>query len=104
MRAFVSLASKTAPEIEVPPFFSARVAALVKSERTPVLFYFERAARQLVPVLLALVLTTGLAFYTLFQGPAEEFRTEALYRESGDEVYMEYVVNSLVGLPEEVGE
>jgi hypothetical protein len=105
MRAFVSMASKAAPDIEVPPFFSARVTALIKSDRLPVLFYFERAARQLVPLLLALVLTTGLALYTFTQGPAVDLRTEALFGEpGGDEVYMEYVVNSLVGLPEEGGE
>jgi hypothetical protein len=104
LRAFVTKASKEAPEMEVPPFFSARVASLIRNEKAPVLIYFERAARQFVPVLIALLLTTGLALYTFLQTPGIEFRTEAFFAESGDDVYMEYVVNSLAGLPEEGGE
>ncbi len=53
-----------APEIEPPPFFAARVARLALDVRSqPLVFFFHRAARQLLPAFLAVLVTIGFLAY-----------------------------------------
>lgn len=54
------------PRIEAPPFFAARVQNLIAGEgRSSLVYYFERMAAQLVPLLTVLVLATSVLIYTM---------------------------------------
>jgi hypothetical protein len=51
------------PRIEAPPFFAARVQNLIGENRPSLVYYFERMAAQLVPLLTSLILATSAVLY-----------------------------------------
>lgn len=53
------------PRIEAPAFFAARVQNLIGESRSSLVYYFERLAAQLVPLLTLLVLATSVVIYTI---------------------------------------
>jgi len=53
------------PRLEPPPFFAARIQNLVGESRRSLVYYFERLAAQLVPVLTALILATSVLIYSV---------------------------------------
>jgi len=53
------------PRIEAPPFFAARIQNLIGESRSSLVYYFERMAAQLVPLLTLLVLATSVLLYTV---------------------------------------
>ncbi len=53
------------PRIEAPPFFAARLQNLIGEGRPSLVYYFERMAAQLVPLLTLLVLATSVFIYTV---------------------------------------
>ena len=64
---FLMLHLKNVPTIQAPPFFPARVQALIGEAKTSVIFYFERIAAQLAPLLTALILATSFLIYSVSQ-------------------------------------
>lgn len=53
------------PRLEAPPFFAARVQNLIGESRSSLVYYFERMAAQLVPLLTLLILATGFVVYAV---------------------------------------
>lgn len=51
------------PRIEAPPFFAARVQNMIGEGRPSLVYYFERMAAQLVPLLTLLILATSVFLY-----------------------------------------
>ncbi len=86
----------SAPRIDPPPFFSARVTSQLK-DRAPGLFLFSRFARRLSPFFALLLLATGfLLFRASRETTVEPIRSNLLFDEQKpDSYYLEYVVNSL---------
>ena len=62
---FLRLHSKNVPILQAPPFFAARVQALIGEARTSVIVYFERIAGRLAPLLTAVILATSFLIYTV---------------------------------------
>ncbi|RPI24729.1 MAG: hypothetical protein EHM61_16295 [Acidobacteria bacterium] len=53
------------PRIEAPPFFAARVQNLISEARPSLVYYFQRMAAQLAPLLTLLILVTSLLIHSV---------------------------------------
>ena len=62
---FLQFHLKNLPTIEASPFVPARVVGLIGEAKSSVIFYFERIAAQLAPLLTALILATSFLIYTV---------------------------------------
>ncbi|MDA2934995.1 hypothetical protein MYX82_11730 [Acidobacteria bacterium AH-259-D05] len=100
---FLGFQVKAAPQMDVPPFFAQRVTQLVRSTRLPFAFFFQRAAQQLIPVFLVLVLATSFLLYTMIRPEStEELYSELFFDQAlQEDLSLDYVVDSLRELPEE---
>lgn len=67
---FLRFQARSAPTIEPPPFFAARVAKLAMADANAAFWRFlERAARQLIPVFALLLLATSFLIYRSWRTP-----------------------------------
>ncbi len=61
---FLKFQTDSAPRLEAPPFFAARVSRLATSQvGSPFWIFLETAARRLIPVFAALLLATTFLLY-----------------------------------------
>ncbi|MDA2929754.1 hypothetical protein MYX84_07375 [Acidobacteria bacterium AH-259-O06] len=99
---FLGFQVKSAPRIDAPPFFTQRVAQLAQSITVSFAFLLQRAAQQLIPAFIALILATSFLLYKLTEPESAEYYSEILFEEPVQEDFtLEYVVNSLTEIPEE---
>ena len=91
------------PEMEIPPFFSKRVSQLAQSTEFSFVFSFQQAARQLIPVFMALLLGTSLLLYFVTDGEsvAEQYSELFFDQPLQEDLSMDYVVDFLGEPPEE---
>lgn len=87
------------PRIEAPPFFAARMQNLIGESRSSLVYYFERMAAQLVPLLTILVLVTSVLIYTVHdqrtsQVPANLQAVQVLEESAFPEVSVESMITS----------
>ncbi len=93
---FVRFQARATRGIDPPPFFSARVAHLARSERPSFLFLLERVARGVAVVFMTLMVLTVILLFRLERETQLDVQSEALF-ESPPEVSLslENVVDSL---------
>jgi hypothetical protein len=87
----------TLPRVEAPPFFAARMANLIGDRRPSFVFYFERMAAQLAPLLTLLILVTSFLVYSVSYDSAAQARL-VLQEAAFPEISVE---NLIVPPPEE---
>ena len=93
------------PRIEAPPFFAARMQNLIGESRSSLVYYFERIAAQLVPLLTILVLATGVFIYTVndqktSQVPTNLQAMQVLEESASPEVSVENMIASFPDVDE----
>lgn len=94
--SFLRTQTKTAPQIDAPPVFAAKVSQLAQTTTFPFLSPFQRAARHLVPVFVCLILLTSFLLFNLTHQPSLDPQTDVLfYQPPEQDISLEYVVNSL---------
>ena len=99
---FLSFQVKNAPSPHLPPFFANRVARHAQTVSNSLALSLQRVAQQLVPIFVALIMTTGFLFYQLTESERIEYGSEILFEPVMEEDYsLEYVVNSLADIPTE---
>lgn len=82
---FLHFQANSAPTIDVPPFFAARVANLATAEPAPPIWRFlERAARQLIPVFALFLLATSFLIYRSWQPLPSNDDSMGILLETGD--------------------
>ena len=99
---FLSFQVKHAPSLHLPPFFAHRVAQLTQTASNSLTLSLQKAAQQLLPIFVALIITTSFLFYQLTNSKRIEYGSEILFEPVTEEDFsLEYVVNSLADLPTE---
>jgi len=100
---FLAFQVTSTPQVEVPPFFAGRVAEIIRSVEAPFALFFQRAARQLIPVFAVLVLGTSVLFYAFATTESpDQYYTQMFFEEPlPEELSLENVVDSLSEPPEE---
>lgn len=95
----IGLLARSAPILDPPPFFAARIGALIQSESRMLFFpLLQRTAQQLVPLFLALIAVTTFLLYQSGRRPADTERGfELLFEQpfQAELVTLEDVLNSL---------
>jgi hypothetical protein len=74
VHGFLRMQLDALPRVEPPPFFAARVASLANERRPSFVFYFERIAAQLAPLLTVLILATSFLVYSVTYDSAPNAR------------------------------
>lgn len=93
---FIRAQARSAPQMETPPFFASRIAHTVQPSKPSFTVLLERAARQLIPLFVTLILlSSSFLFFAL--GPnGGEFSAETVFEQPPEvQVSLEYVVDSL---------
>ena len=100
---FLGLQVQAAPEMELPAFFAQRVARLAQTKGVPFAFFFQRAARQLIPVFTTLVLVTSFLLYNLIgvESTGENYSVLFFEQPLQEDLSLEYVLDSLREVSEE---
>jgi anti-sigma factor RsiW len=99
---FLAFQVKSAPRMEIPPFFAQRVTRLTQKMAVPFSLLLQRAARQMIPVFVALVLTTGfLLFQITDREPANDYAELLFEQPLQENISLDYVLNSLAEEPAE---
>lgn len=100
---FLEFQVKSVPHLEAPPFFAQRITQRVCNAGTSFAFLLQRAAQQLVPLFVALILATTFLLYSLTRLGADEDQSVILFEEPEDQqdFTVEFVVNSLREPPRE---
>ncbi len=101
--SFLGFQVKSAPQVDVPPFFSQRVARLAETPMVSFAALFQRVAQQLIPVFVAVVLVSSFLLYSFTEAePAMEDYASIFFEEPVLEDFsLEDVVDSLGVLPDE---
>jgi hypothetical protein len=93
------------PRLEPPPFFAARMQNLIGESRSSLVYYFERMAAQLVPLLTILMLATSVFIYTVHDQGTSQTATrgqamQVLEESASPEVSVENMIASFPDLDE----
>ena len=95
---FLHFQMSSAPRIDPPSFFASKIARRIESVKLPFLMVVQRAAQQLIPVFLALIICTGLLLYQLSrqEPPVTYLHSDLIFDESVQkDISLEYVIDSL---------
>ncbi|MFB3904642.1 MAG: hypothetical protein ACE15E_14425 [Acidobacteriota bacterium] len=93
------------PRIEAPPFFAARVQNLIGESRSSLVYYFERMAAQLVPLLTLLILATSVFIYTVHEQETSQISTNLHAVQVLEEsAFPEVSVENMIASPPDVDE
>lgn len=102
---FLHFQAVSAPTIEAPPFFAARVANLATAEiAAPIWRFVERAARQLIPVFALLLLATSFLIYRSWQPLTVTYDTAGILLEPTETESSVSVDDVVAFLKEDAGE
>lgn len=102
---FLDFLLSSAPRIESPPFFAARVANIVRVERYSFARSLQAVSRRLVPFFMAILVVVCIAAHQL-TSPDPLIESAMFYEEEHlpENISLEYVVESLALLPGEENE
>jgi len=100
---FLAYQAKSAPAVEAPPFFAKRVTRIAQSNEAPFAVFFQRVARQLIPVLSGVaVVATVLLYNFTTTGQADDYYAQLFFEQTlSEEVTFENVMTSLSDPAEE---
>jgi hypothetical protein len=99
---FVQQQVRNVPTIAAPPFFATRVQAALGEARSSVIFYFERIAAHLAPLLTALILATSFLVYSVTRN--ERIQVQATQTPLLEASFPDMTVESVLGLTAEPNE
>ena len=90
----LSLQLRSVPQIVPPPFFAARLQSLAGESRRTLIYYFERMAAHLAPVLTLLIVATGFLIYSV--STPEAYQPALVLEEAA---FPEISVENILGAP-----